>query len=102
MYNDLVDCMLNADLASSEGEVHMSEGVQLYCSASEGWLQVDLIYSGAVVVPTNQNMHGTPDQLKVSCCLVSTPCCQSAIGMIQPAVQILNHGRQKATCVVHR
>ena len=42
----------------------------MLCSASEGWLQVDLIYSGSVVVPPNQNMHGTPDQLKVGQCQI--------------------------------
>ena len=65
----------------------------VFCSASEGWLQVDLIYSGAVVVPLNQNMHGTPDQLKVRRCLrLNQPVllAHNFCGKTEPITQMLN------------
>lgn len=35
------------------------------CSCEDGWLTIDLIYSGAVTVPVDQPLKGTPQQLQV-------------------------------------
>ena len=45
---------------------HNSLTWSLHCSCGDGWLQVDLIYSGGVTVPVHQQLKGTPDQLQVS------------------------------------
>ena len=32
----------------------------------DGWLQIDLVYSGSVTVPVDQDLKGLPHQLQVS------------------------------------
>ena len=52
-----------AALRCAAAEVSSSNVV--VCSCGDGWLTIDLIYSGAVTVPAQQPLKGTPHQLQV-------------------------------------
>ncbi|KAL0045657.1 hypothetical protein WJX82_000761 [Trebouxia sp. C0006] len=44
----------------------LSETIMAAASCGDGWLTIDLIYSGAVTVPAQQPLKGTPHQLQAN------------------------------------